>query len=267
VLVDFLKANLYVFAWKPSYMKGVLREVAEHKLNIKPGSKPVKQHLRRFNDEKCKAISEEIKKLLSAGFIREVFHPKWLSNPGLVKKKNKKWRMCVDYTGLNKACPKDPFPLPRIDQVVDSTTGCEALCFLDAYSGYYQIDMCIANQLATSFITLFGAYCYKKMPFGLKNVGSTFQRCMRRVFRELIGCIIEAYVDDIVVKSRKTEDLVPNLTEVFQKLRQHGVKINPEKCIFEVPMGMLLGFAVSERGIEVNPEKISAIMDMGAIKN
>jgi hypothetical protein len=105
------------------------------------------------------------------------------------------------------------------------------------------------------------------MPFGLKNVGSTFQRCMRRVFRELIGCIIEAYVDDIVVKSRKTEDLVPNLTEVFQKLRQHGVKINPEKCIFEVPMGMLLGFAVSERGIEVNPEKISAIMDMGAIKN
>jgi hypothetical protein len=90
---------------------------------------------------------------------------------------------------------------------------------------------------------------------------------MRRVFWELIGRIIEAYVDDIVVKLRKTGDLVPNLTEVFQKLQQHGVKLNPEKCIFGVPMGMLLGFAVSERGIEVNPEKISAIMDMGAIKN
>jgi hypothetical protein len=99
-------------------MKGIPREVAEHKLNIKSGSKPVKQRLRRFNDEKCKAIGEEVMKLLSAGFIREVFHPEWLANLVLVKKKNKKWRMCVDYTSLNKVCPKDPFPLPRIDHVV-----------------------------------------------------------------------------------------------------------------------------------------------------
>jgi hypothetical protein len=117
-------------------------------------------------------------KLLSVGFIREVFHPEWLANPVLVKKKNKKWRMCVDYTVLNKACPKDLFPLPHIDQVVDSTTGCETLCFLVAYSGYHQIAMCIADQLATSFITPFDAYCYQMMPFGLKNAGATFQRCM-----------------------------------------------------------------------------------------
>jgi hypothetical protein len=115
VLVDFLKANLNVFAWKPSDMKGIPREVSEHKLNIKPGSKPVKQRLRCFNYEKCKAIGKEIKKLLSAGFMREVFHLEWLANPILVKKKNKKWRMCLDYSGLNNACPKDPFPLPRID--------------------------------------------------------------------------------------------------------------------------------------------------------
>jgi hypothetical protein len=151
------------------------REVAEHKLNIKPRSKPVKQRLRRFNDKKCKTIGEEIMKLLSAGFIREFFHPKWLAKTVLVNKKNKKWRMCVDYTSLNKACPKDPFPLPRIDQVVDSTAGCETLCFLDAYSRYHQIAMCIADKLATSFITRFGAYCYQTMPFGLKNAGATFQ--------------------------------------------------------------------------------------------
>jgi hypothetical protein len=167
--------NLDVFAWKPSDMKGIPREVAEHKLNIKPGSKPVKQRLRRFNDDKCKAIGEEILKLLSAGFIREVFQPEWLANPVLVRKKNKKWRMCVDYTSLNKACPKDPFPLPRIDQVVDSTAGCETLCFLDAYSGYHQIAMCIADQLTTSFITPFDTYCYQTMPFGLKNADGTFQ--------------------------------------------------------------------------------------------
>jgi hypothetical protein len=124
--------NLDVFAWKPSDMKGIPREVAEHKLNIKPRSKLVKQRLRRFNDEKCKAIGEEIVKLLSAGFIREAFHPEWLANAVLVKKKNKKWMMCVDYTSLNKACPKDPFPFPHIDQVVNSTVGCETLYFLDA---------------------------------------------------------------------------------------------------------------------------------------
>jgi hypothetical protein len=175
--------------------------------------------------------------------------------------------MCVNYTSLNKVCPKDLFPLPRIDQVVDSTAGCETLCFLDAYSGYHQITMCVADQLATSFITPFGVYYYQMMPFRLKNAGATFQRCMRCVFGELIGCIIEAYVDDIVVKSKRTGELVPNLTEVFAKLRQNGVKLNPEKCVFEVPRGMLLGFVVSERGIEAKPEKISAIMDMGPIKN
>jgi hypothetical protein len=137
VLVDFLKVNLDVFAWKPFDMKGIPREVAEHKLNTTLGSKPVKQRLRRFDDEKCKAIGEKILKLLSAGFIHEVFHPEWLANPVLVKKKNKKWRMFVDYTSLNKVCPNDPFPLPRIDQVVDSTAGCETLYFLDAYSGYH----------------------------------------------------------------------------------------------------------------------------------
>jgi hypothetical protein len=183
-------------------MKGIPREIAEHKLNIKPGSKLVKQRLRRFNNEKCKAIGEEIVKLLSAGFIREVFHPEWLANHVLVKKK-KKWRMCVEYTSLNKACPKDSFPLPRIDQVVNSTAGCETLYFLDVYSTHHQIAMCIANQLATSFITPFGAYCYQTMPFGLKNAGATFNRCMRHVFEELIGHIIEVYVNDIVIKSKK----------------------------------------------------------------
>jgi hypothetical protein len=135
------------------------------------------------------------------------------------------------------------------------------------YSGYHEIAMCIADQLATSFITPFSTYCHKTMPFGLKDVGATFQQCMRRVFEELIRCIIEAYVDDIVVKSRKTRDLVPNLTEVFAKLREHGVKLNPEKFIFGVPRGMLLGFVVSEHGIEANPENISVTMDMGPIKN
>jgi hypothetical protein len=137
VLVDFLHANVNIFAWSPSDMPGIPREVIEHALEIRVGSKPVKQRLRRFDEEKHKVISEEIHKLLKAGFIKEVHHSKWLANHVLVMKKNGKWRMCVDYTSLNKACLKVPFPLPRIDQIVDSTAGCETLLFLDAYSGYH----------------------------------------------------------------------------------------------------------------------------------
>ena len=118
-------------------MLGIPREVTEHALHLIPGSRPTKQHLCHFDDERCRAIGEEIAKLLAAGFIREVFHSDWIANPILVRKKTGKWRMCVDYTGLNKACPKDHFPLPRIDQIIDSTLGCEILSFLDAYSGHH----------------------------------------------------------------------------------------------------------------------------------
>jgi hypothetical protein len=135
VLVDFLRANADIFAWSSSDMPGILREVTEHSLYILPHSQAVQQQLRRFDEERHRAIGVELWKLLEAGFIKEVFHPTWLANPVLVKKKNGKWSMCVDYTSLNKACPKVPFPLPRIDQIVDSTAWCELLCFLDAYYG------------------------------------------------------------------------------------------------------------------------------------
>jgi hypothetical protein len=144
--------------------------------------------MRHFGDEKCHAIAKEISKLLKAGFIKEVIHTKWVANSVLVPKKNTKVLcMCVDYTGLNKACPKDPFPLPRIDQVIDSTAGSELLCFLDAYSGYHQIKMKKSDQLATSFVTPYGTYCYVTMPFGLKKAGATYQRTMQKCLADQIG--------------------------------------------------------------------------------
>ena len=130
-------------------MLGIPREVAEHALKICLGSKPMKQHLRRFDEGKRRTIDEEITKLLAAGFIKEVYHSELLANLVLVQKKSGKWRMCVDYMGLNKACPKDLFPLTCIDQIVDSTLGCETLCFLDAYSRYRQITMKESDQLMT----------------------------------------------------------------------------------------------------------------------
>jgi hypothetical protein len=155
----------------------------------------------------------------------------------------------------------------RIDQIVDSTVGCETLSFLDAYSGYHQIKMKESDQLATSFITPFGMYYYITMPFGLRNAGATYQRCMNHVFGEHISWTVEAYVDDIVVKTRKASDLLSDLETTFKCLRAKGVKLNPEKCIFGVPWGMLLGFIVSERGIEANPEKLAAVTNMGPMKD
>ena len=125
-------------------------------------------------------MGELIARLLAAGFIMEACFPEWLANPVLVLKKNNKWRMCIDYTSLNKACPKDPFSLPRIDQVIDSTAGCELFSFLDAYSGYHQIKLDPADRLKTAFITPFGAFYYLTMTFGLRNAGATFQRCMQK---------------------------------------------------------------------------------------
>ena len=126
--------------------------------------------------------------------------------------------MCVDYMGLNKACPKDLFPLPHIDQVVDSTSRCETLCFLGAYSGYHQIAMKESDQLATSLITPFGLFYYVMMPFGLKNTGATYQQCMLKCFIDLIGRTVEAYIDDIVVKSKQTDQVIYDLEQTFAKL-------------------------------------------------
>jgi len=179
-LTSFLRENWDIFAWKPSDMLGVPREEAEHSLDLNKTAKPVKQRLHRFTQDRKEAIRVEVTRLLAASFIREVAHPDWLANPVLVKKKNGEWRMCVDYTDLNKHCPKDPFPLPRIDQVVDSTAGCVLLSFLDCYSGYHQIALKESDQEKTSFITPFGAYCYNTMTFGLKNAGATYQKAIQR---------------------------------------------------------------------------------------
>jgi hypothetical protein len=190
-------------------MTGVPRELTEHALKILPGSKTVRQAMRRFRDKKRRAITKELSMLLKAGFVKEVIHTKWVANPVLVRKKNTKvLRMCVDYTGLNKACPKDPFPLPRIDQVIDSTAGSEMLCFLDAYSGYHQIKMKESDQLATSFVMPYGTYCYVMMPFSLKNARETYQCTMQKCLADQIVRNIHAYIDDIAVMSKKQDDLI-----------------------------------------------------------
>ena len=220
-----------------------------------------------FAPERDKAIKEEVQKLMAAKFIREVYYPDWLANVVMVKKPNGKWRMCVDFTDLNKACPKDSYPLSRIDQLVDSTVGYKLLSFMDAFSGYNQIKMDEADQEKTSFVTSQGLFCYKVMPFGLKNAGATYQRLVNHMFRPQIGRSVELYVDDMFVKSLDEGKHLDDLQETFDTLRRYNMKLNPNKCAFGVASGKFLGFMVSHRGIEANPEKIKVILDMKSLQN
>jgi hypothetical protein len=174
----------------------------------------------------------------------------------VVPKANGKLRICIDYTSLNKACPKDPFPLPRIDQIMDSTSGCDLLCFLDAYSGFHQIPMSREDKENTAFIIVDGLFCYVSMPYGLKNNLPTFVCAMHKTFSDLIRNLVEVYVDDIVIKVKSRVSLLDNLALVFDRLRLTRTKQNPDKCVFGVTAGKFLGFLVSYRGIEANPKKI-----------
>jgi hypothetical protein len=244
-------------------MPGVPRRLIEHSLNVDPKATPKQQHLRRFADKRRDTIKKELAKLLAVGFIREVFHLEWLSNPVLIRKKNtNEWRMCVDYTDLNKHCPKDPFRWLWIDQVMDSTAGCDLLFFLDCYSRYHQIAIKEEDQEKTAFITPFGAYCYKTMSFRLRNADATYQRAIQKCFKKQLNKNVEAYVDDVVIKTRNSDTLITNLEETFASLREYQWKLNPNKCVFGVPSGKLPGFIISHRRIKANPEKISAITKM-----
>ncbi|XP_024038303.1 uncharacterized protein LOC112097350 [Citrus clementina] len=172
-------------------------------------------------------------RLLAAEFIREAVYPDWVSNVFLVKKSNGKWRMCVDFTDLNKSCPKDIFSLPRVDQLVDATAGHEMLSFMDAFSGCNQIPMYEPDQDRTTFITNRGLYCYKVMPFGLKNAGTTHQRLVNKVFKQQIGRTMELYIVNMITKSVYASDHAEHLRDTFNILRKHHMRLNPEKCAFE----------------------------------
>ena len=241
---------------------GIDPAVITHGLNVNPSFKPIKEKRRSFALEIQKSINEEVGKLLQAGAIREVEYPEWLVNVVLVKKANSKWRLCIDFPDINKACPKDSFPLPRIDLIVEATTGHELLSFIDAFSGYNQISMDPDDQENTSFLTAQGTYCYRVMPFGLKNAGATYQRLVNCMFQKQIGATMEVYIDDMLVKSTAAKYHIAHLSEMFQILRNYNMKLNPVKCAFGVSGGKFLGFIVNRRGIEANPDKIKDVLDM-----
>ncbi|KAM1053307.1 hypothetical protein ACFX2C_000813 [Malus domestica] len=221
-----------VFAWTYKEMPGLDPIIAVHHLAVKPGTRPIKQTQRRYRSELIPQIEAEIDKLIKAGFIRE-----------------------------------DDFPLLIIEIMVDATTGHEALSFMDGSSGYNQIRMALADEELIAFRTPKGIYCYKVMPFGLKNAGATYQRAMQKIFSDMLHKNVECYVDDVVVKTKKRSNHLKDLRVVFERLRKYNLKMNPLKCAFGVTSGKFLGFIVKHRGIEVDQSKIKAIQSMPEPRN
>ena len=248
-----------MFAWDAYEAPRVDPSFICHHLNVNPFVTPKKQPSQHSSNEHVNAVRDEVMKLKKAGAIKKVFYPKWLANIVVVKKKSGKWRVCVDFTDLNKACLKDLFPMPRIDQLVDMTAGHPWMSFLDAFQGYHQIPLAVDDQEKTAFVTPIGNYHYKVMPFGLKNVGSTYQRMMTRMFAPQLGKSTEVYIDDMVVKSKAVSDHVRDLGDIFEILKRHKLRLNASKCSFGVGSGKFLGYMVTHRGIEVSPDQIKAV--------
>ena len=227
-----------------------------HRLNVALSAKPVRQKVRRFHPDRHLVIQTEVDNLLQNGFIRAVKYPEWLTNVVVVPKKEKKWRVYVDYTDLNDACPKDSFPLPRIDHIVDASARHEMLSFLDAFSGYHKIPMHPPDAEKTSFITPNGLYCYNVMPFNLKNAGATYQRLVMKMFQPLLGSTMKVYIDDMLVKYKQRLDHAEHLQQTFDLLREYDMKLNHLKCAFGVNADRFLGFMVTKRGIKANPHSL-----------
>ncbi|KAK9066680.1 hypothetical protein SSX86_014003 [Deinandra increscens subsp. villosa] len=224
-LKQLLQENMDIFAFTHSDMTGVPRDVAEHHLGVSQNIKPYVQKQRHMGEKRKKFITSEVQKLEAAGIVRQIKNSTWIANPVVVPKADGTWRMCVDYTNLNKACPKDAYPLPVIDEKVDSLVPFRLKCFLDAYKGYHQ-------------------------------------RMMDKVFKGQIGKNVEVYVDGLVIKSLQENRLLPDIVETFTALRKNSIKLNPGKCSFGMEEGKFLGVIITKEGFRVHPEKVAAVVKM-----
>ena len=192
---------------------------------------------------------------------------KWIANVVPVPKKDEKVRMCVDFRDLNKTCPKDDFPLPHIDVLVDNTAGSALMSFMDDFSRYDQIKIAPRDMTKTIFSIECGIFCYIVMPFGLKNAGATYQGMTTTLLHDMMHNEFEVYVDDKIVKSKDRGGHIVNLRKFFERIKEYRLRVNPQKCTFGVTFRKLLGFLVSDRGLEVDPSKIKAILEMPPPKN
>lgn len=266
-VTKLLKEYQEVFAWSYEDMPGLDPNMVCHALNIQPGAKPIKQPKRGIRPSHEQAVKAEVEKLITSGFIKPIQHPTWLSNIVTLDKKNGGVRVCIDFRDLNNACPKDDFPLPNMDALIDSNSSHKMLSFMDGFSGYNQIKMSSRDATKIAFRTSYGNFYYTVMPFGLKNAGATYQRAMTAIFHDMMGNEVEDYVDDLVIKSKTRQGYWEVLRKVLERCKRYNLCMNPKKCTFGVLSGKFLGFIVHHRGIDVDPAKTRGIVTLSPPQN
>jgi hypothetical protein len=209
-------------------------------------------------------VKKEVEKMLEAGFIRTCRYAEWISSVVLVQKKDGRWRVCVDFRDLNGATPKDEYPMPIAETLINAAAGHKILSFMDGNAGYNQIFMAPEDIHKTAFRVpgAVGLFEYVVTTFGLKNAGATYQRAMNHIFHDLIGNLVEIYIDDVMVKSASVEGHLDDLWQVLERTRKFGLRMNPKKCAFGVSAGQLLDFLVHERGIEIGLKSQEAVRTM-----
>ncbi|OAE35250.1 hypothetical protein AXG93_1162s1260 [Marchantia polymorpha subsp. ruderalis] len=254
------------FAWSYDELKGVPREMVEHRISLVPGAKPIRQKERRMNPQLQLLVRAELERLLKAGFIKPVEITDWVSPMVLVKKKNGKLRVCVDYRKLNACTEKDHFPLPFITLLLEEVGGHARYTFMDGYAGYNQISIAVQDVHKTAFTTPWGTFVWVVMPFGLCNAPATFQRLVMYIFTDLLYKSMTVFVDDFSTQSSAGEHL-QCVREALIRCRRMQLALNPEKTFLGVQRGVLLGYVVSEKGREPDPDKIAVIEGLATPTN
>jgi hypothetical protein len=263
-MILLLKEYADCFAWDYTEMPGLDRSIVEHRLPLKLGFRPFQQRARQMKAEILEEVKKEVEKMIEAGFIRTCRYAEWISSVVLVQKKDGRWRVCVDFRDLNRATPKDEYPMPVAETLINAAAGHKMLSFMDGNAGYNQIFMAPEDIHKTAFRVpgAVGLFEYVVMTFGLKNAGATYQRAMNYMFHDLIGKLVEIYIDDVVVKSALAKGHIGDLRRVLERTRTFGLRMNPKKCAFGVSAGQFLCFLVHEWGIEISLKSQEAVKTM-----
>jgi predicted nucleotidyltransferase len=261
-LIMLLKEYVDRFAWDYTEIPGLSPELVEHQLPIKKGFRTFKQNPHLFNSTIYDRIKEEINRLLQVGFIQPCRYAEWVSNIVPIEKKDSgKIRVCFDFRYLNRATPKDEYAMPIVDMLINDASGHRVISFFDGNAGYNQIFMAKEDMSKTVFICpgFVGLFEWVVMTFGLKNASATYKRVMNLIFHDLIGVIIEVYIDDIMIKSAIHKSYLADLGLTFERMCRYALEMNPLKCAFGVSVGKFLDFIIHDKGIEVDPKRIEKI--------
>eukprot|EP00261_Vitis_vinifera_P039102 XP_019080345.1 PREDICTED: uncharacterized protein LOC109123833 [Vitis vinifera] len=279
-LLRILRKHKKAIGWQISDLKGISPLICTHHIYMEEGAKPTRQPQRRLNPHMQEVVRAEVLKLLQAGIIYPISDSTWVSPTQVVPKKSgitvvkgengdevsthltTGWRVCIDYRKLNTVTRKDHFPLPFMDQVLERVSGHPFYCFLDGYSGYFQIEIDVEDQEKTTFTCPFDTYAYRRMPFGLCNAPATFKRCMLSIFSDMVERIMEVFMDDITVYGTSFEDCLSHLEDVLKRCIEKDLVLNWEKCHFMVNQGIVLGHVISKKGIEVDRAKAELIVKL-----